>query len=94
MKDARGNAVAGAQVMLRELGASPASPEFTASEVLGRRSRAAFSAAAGDFEFKQVKPTRQMIVVVHPSYRVFRQVIHPASGRGPTDLSIILEDKP
>lgn len=94
VKDGRGNPVAGAQVRLRELGVSPAPAEFTASEVLARRSRGTISDRIGSFSFNQVTPARQMVVVVHPSYRVYRQVINPSQAKRPTSLSITLEDKP
>jgi hypothetical protein len=93
VKDGRGNPVPGAQVMLRELGDRPAPAEFATSEVVARRSRATISDGVGSFSFKQVTPARQMMVVVHPSYKVFRQVVNPADAKSPHALTITLEDK-
>ena len=93
VKDGRGNPVPGAQVILRELGGRPAPAEFAASEVVARGSRGTISDGDGSFSFKQVAPARQMMVVVHPSYKVFRRVINPADAKRPHSLSVTLEDK-
>lgn len=75
VKDASGKAVPGAQVRLMEVGSRRSVPGFTSHNLLGQQMRFTASGADGGFGFEQVGPSRKMLVVVHPGYKPFRQMV-------------------
>jgi hypothetical protein len=93
VRDEKGNAVRGAQVRLIEVGNRRAVPGFTSHELLGQQLRFTASGAKGDFSFEQVGPSRKMLVVVHPGYKPFKQMVNLARSKSQSPVSVVLVAK-
>lgn len=90
VRDESGNTVQGAQVRLIEVGSKRAIPGFTSHELLKQQIRYTVSEANGTFSFEQVRPTKKMLVVIHPGYRPFKQAVELAPSQAQTPVRIVL----
>lgn len=78
VRDERGNAVPGVQVMLVEAGKERANPKFASHELLRQRALFTASDARGGFRLNQVTPTKKMLVVKHPGFESYKHPVDPA----------------
>ena len=90
VRDESGNTVQGAQVRLIEVGSKCAIPGFTSHELLKQQIRYTVSEANGTFSFEQVRPTKKMLVVIHPGYKPFKQMVELAPSQAQTPVRIVL----
>ncbi|HEX8068728.1 MAG TPA: carboxypeptidase regulatory-like domain-containing protein [Pyrinomonadaceae bacterium] len=90
VKDEAGHAVPGAQVRLIEVGGRRAVPGFVSPELLQQQARFTASGADGAFSFDEVAPSKKMLVVVHPGYKPYKQLVD-LSARAP--LRVVLSAK-
>lgn len=91
VRDARGNAVPGAQVRLSEAGPRRRAPAFTSHEILRQELRMAVTGPDGSFRIDQVKPTTKTIVIVHPGHKTFRQEVELSAAKSGAPLKMVLE---
>jgi Carboxypeptidase regulatory-like domain len=91
VRDEHGNAVRGAQVRLFEAGARRRDPAFTSHEMLRQELLSATTAADGSFRFDLVKPSKKMMVIVHPGHKTFRQVVDLSPVKSGAPLKVMLE---
>jgi hypothetical protein len=90
VRDERGQAVPGVQVMLVETGRDRANPRFASHELLRQRARFAASGADGAFRVEQVTPTKKLLVVKHPGFETFRHPLDPAK-QGKKAVAVVLK---
>lgn len=90
VKNEAGTAVFGAQVRMLNVAPRPASPRFISIESLSQRIKYTRSGANGLFRFEQTAPGRKMLIVLHPGYRPFRQVIDLSTNQGSPHAIVIL----
>ncbi len=90
VRDENGNIVQGAQVRLIEVGSKRVIPGFASHDLLKQQIRYTASAANGTFSFEQVRPTKKMLVVIHPGYRPFKQVVELARSQAQTSVRVVL----
>jgi hypothetical protein len=93
VRDENGNAVRGAQGRLIEVGNRRSVPGFTSHELLSQQMRLTVSGVNDAFSFEQVGPSRKMLVVVHPGYKPFRQMVELARSKSQSPVSIVLVAK-
>lgn len=91
VRDEHGNAVRGARVHLFEAGARRRNPAFTSHEMLRQELLSATTGADGSFRLDQVKPTKKMMVIVHPGHKTFRQVVELSPAKSGAPLKVMLE---
>ncbi len=90
VRDESGRTVQGAQVRLIEVGSRRAIPNFTSHELLRQQTRFTASEANGAFSFEQVRPTRKMLVIVHPGYMPYKQLVELARAQKQPPLRVVL----
>jgi carboxypeptidase family protein len=81
VRDADGNLLRGARLML------------FAENTLEARTQTITNNDDGTFTFDQVDPSKKTLVVVHPSYRPYRQIIDFANQRTRLSIDVVLQQK-
>lgn len=91
VKDEGGNPIECAQVRLLDAEQRHERREFHSTEALKQRAMYTGSGAAGAFEFEQVKPARKILIVQHPEYELFKQMIDLSKGQKqlPTGVTLL-----
>jgi len=92
VKNAAGVPIPGAQIRLMGLTARSASPRFTSTETLSQRIKYGKSRIDGSFNFRQLTPGRKMLVVIHPGYRQFKQIIDVTSSQSSSQVPVVLPE--
>ncbi len=64
---------------------------FHSTEAVKQRAMYTGSGVDGAFEFEQVKPARKILVVQHPQYQLFKQMIDLTKGQEqfPTGVTLL-----
>jgi Carboxypeptidase regulatory-like domain len=90
VRDADGNILKGARVMLFDAVKSPqlsrsGSPMDGRSQIL--------SDEAGAFSFEQVMPMKKTLVILHPGYQSYRQIIDLTGRQTQLSIDVVLQKK-
>lgn len=93
VRDEAGNVVPGAQVRLFEVGSKQSVPGFTSHELLKQNMRFTASGPDGAFKFAQARASKKMLVVVHPGYKPFKQVVDLTPAQAQAPLKVVLSAK-
>ena len=93
IKDEDGNVVQDAQVRLIEAGRRSEYQGFVSHEQLKQKTRYTTSNADGKFTFDQVKPTRKMLVIIHPIYHSYRELVDLTKSKGQHPVIAVLRNK-
>ncbi len=92
VRDAERNILKGARVMMFDVVKSD-SPQLSQSQsaIDGRTHTS--SDEAGAFNFEQIMPMKKMLVVVHPGYQPYRQIIDLTGRQTQLSLDVVLQKK-
>jgi hypothetical protein len=90
VRDADGNILKGARVMLFD---AVKSPQLSRSESTMDGSTHTLSNEAGAFSFEHIKLTKKVLVVLHPGYQPYRQVIDLTGRQTQLSIEVILQTK-
>jgi hypothetical protein len=90
VRDADGNILKGARVMMFD---AVKSPQLPRSESMMDGRTHTLSDATGAFGFEQVKAMKKMLVVLHPGYQPYRQIIDLTGRQTQLSIEVILQKR-
>jgi Carboxypeptidase regulatory-like domain len=90
VRDADGNILKGSRVMLFDAGKSP---QLSRPESTTDGSTHTLSDETGTFSFEQVKAMKKMLVVLHPGYHPYRQIIDLTGRQTQLSIEVILQSR-
>jgi hypothetical protein len=90
VRDADRNILKGARVMLFD---AVKSPQLSRSESTMDGRMHTLCDEAGAFNFEQVKPMKKMLVVLHPGYQPYRQIIDLTGRQTQLSIEVILQTR-
>jgi Carboxypeptidase regulatory-like domain len=90
VRDADGTILKGARVMLFD---AVKSPQLSGSESTMDGRSQILSDEAGAFRFEQVRPMKKTLVVLHPGYQPYRQIIDLTGRQTQLSIEVILQTR-
>jgi Carboxypeptidase regulatory-like domain len=91
VRDAERNILKGARVMIFDVKSD--SPQLSQSQSAMDGRTHTSSDEAGAFNFEQIRPMKKMLVVVHPGYQPYRQIIDLTGRQTQLSLDVVLQKK-